>query len=163
MEEAGVDPAVIAVALGNIARAHGMVQLAKETGLTREGLYKALSAEGNPSLGTVLKVLKAFGLKLTPHVAWTIAPNPRRHCANAKTHEAAAWLPRKIDHACQHKPPQNPSRGSSKRIMATIRTNGRGRYSESALFLRLAHATATAALSCSNNRRNCSAGTGRQK
>jgi probable addiction module antidote protein len=69
MEEAGDDPAFIAVALGNIARAHGMVQLAKETGLTREGLYKALSAEGNPSLGTVLKVLKAFGLKLTPQVA----------------------------------------------------------------------------------------------
>ena len=69
MEEAGDDPAFIAVALGNIARAHGMVQLAKETGLTREGLYKALSAEGNPSLGTILKVLKALGLKLTPQVA----------------------------------------------------------------------------------------------
>jgi probable addiction module antidote protein len=69
MEEAGDDPAFIAVALGNIARAHGMVQLAKETGLTREGLYKALSAEGNPSLGTVLKVLKALGLKLTPQLA----------------------------------------------------------------------------------------------
>lgn len=68
MEEAGGDSAFIAVALGNIARAHGMVQLAKETGLTREGLYKALSAEGNPSLGTVLKVLKALGLKLTPQV-----------------------------------------------------------------------------------------------
>jgi probable addiction module antidote protein len=69
MEEAGDDPAFIAVALGNIARAHGMVQLAKETGLTREGLYKALSAEGNPSLRTVLKVLKALGMKLTPEVA----------------------------------------------------------------------------------------------
>jgi probable addiction module antidote protein len=69
MEEAGDDPAFIAVALGNIARAHGMVRLAKETGLTREGLYKALSAEGNPSLGTVLKVLKALGLMLTPQLA----------------------------------------------------------------------------------------------
>jgi probable addiction module antidote protein len=69
MEEAGDDPAFIAVALGNIARAHGMVQLSKQTGLTREGLYKALSAEGNPSLGTVLKVLKALGLKLTPQLA----------------------------------------------------------------------------------------------
>jgi len=69
MEEAGDDPVYIAVALGNVARAHGMVQLAKETGLTREGLYKALSAEGNPSLGTVLKVLKALGLKLTPQLA----------------------------------------------------------------------------------------------
>jgi probable addiction module antidote protein len=56
MDEAGDDPAFIALALGYIARAYGMVQLAKLTGLTREGLYKALSAVGNPSLGTVLKV-----------------------------------------------------------------------------------------------------------
>lgn len=69
MEEAADDPAYIAVALGNIARAYGMARLAKDTGLTREGLYKALSAEGNPSLGTVLKVVKALGLKLTPQVA----------------------------------------------------------------------------------------------
>lgn len=70
MEEAGDDPAFIALALGNIARAYGMVQLAKQTGLTREGLYKALSAGGNPSLGTVLKVMKALGMKLTPQVAF---------------------------------------------------------------------------------------------
>lgn len=69
MEEAGDDPAFIAVALGNIARAYGMVRLAKDTGLTREGLYKALSPGGNPSLGTVLKVVKALGIKLTPQVA----------------------------------------------------------------------------------------------
>lgn len=69
MNEAGDDPAFIAAALGTIARAHGMVKLAKDTGLTREGLYKALSADGNPSLGTVLKVVKALGLKLTPQVA----------------------------------------------------------------------------------------------
>lgn len=69
MDEAGDDPAFIAEALGNIARAHGMMQLANETGLTREGLYKALSAEGNPSLGTVLKVIRALGLKLTPQLA----------------------------------------------------------------------------------------------
>jgi probable addiction module antidote protein len=69
MEEAGDDAAYIAAALGTIARAHGMVQLAKETGLTREGLYKALSEDGNPSLGTVLKVLKALGLKFMPQVA----------------------------------------------------------------------------------------------
>jgi probable addiction module antidote protein len=69
LEEGGDDPAFIAVALGNVARAHGMVRLAKESGITREGLYKALSAEGNPSLGTVLKVMKALGLKLTPQVA----------------------------------------------------------------------------------------------
>ena len=69
IEEAGDDPAFVAVALGNIARAYGMVRLAKDTGLTREGLYKALSADGNPSLGTVLKVMRALGLKLTPQIA----------------------------------------------------------------------------------------------
>jgi probable addiction module antidote protein len=66
MEEAGDDPAFIAAALGDIARAHGMIEIAKATGLTREGLYKALSADGNPTFGTVLKVLKALGIKLTP-------------------------------------------------------------------------------------------------
>src|SRR5579875_2068780 len=69
IEEAPEDPALIAAALGDVARARGMVQLAKETGLTREGLYKALSKDGNPNFGTVLKVLRALGLKLTPQVA----------------------------------------------------------------------------------------------
>jgi probable addiction module antidote protein len=69
LEEDPDDPALLAAALGDIARAHGMVQLAKETGLTREGLYKALAKNGNPSLGTVPKVLKALGLKFTPQVA----------------------------------------------------------------------------------------------
>jgi len=62
-------PALLAAALGDIARARGMVRLAKDTGLTREGLYKALSKDGNPSLGTVLKVVHALGLKLTAKVA----------------------------------------------------------------------------------------------
>jgi probable addiction module antidote protein len=69
MEEGGDDPAFIAAALGDIARARGMARLAKDTGLTREGLYKSLAADGNPSLGTILKVLKALGLKLTPKAA----------------------------------------------------------------------------------------------
>jgi probable addiction module antidote protein len=69
MEEGGDDPAFIAAALGDIARARGMAKLAKDTGLTREGLYKSLAADGNPSLGTILKVLKALGLKLTPNAA----------------------------------------------------------------------------------------------
>lgn len=69
MEEAGDDPAFIAEALGTVARAHGMVKLARETGLTREGLYKALSTDGNPSFGTVLKVIRALGVKLVPQVA----------------------------------------------------------------------------------------------
>lgn len=62
--EGGDDPAFIAHALGVIARARGIAQLARDTGLTREGLYKALSADGNPSLGTFLKVVKALGLEL---------------------------------------------------------------------------------------------------
>lgn len=69
MEEAGDDAAFIAHALGNIARARGMAQLAKETGLTREGLYKALNKDSNPSFGTILKVMKALGLKLIPQIA----------------------------------------------------------------------------------------------
>lgn len=69
IEEAEDDPEFIAVVIGNVARAHGMMRIAKETGLTREGLHKALSAGGNPSLGTVLKVMKALGLKLTAEAA----------------------------------------------------------------------------------------------
>lgn len=69
MDEAGDDAAFIAAALGDIARARGMTQLAKETGLGRESLYKALSGEGNPSFATVLKVVHALGLELRPQVA----------------------------------------------------------------------------------------------
>lgn len=69
LEEAGDDAAFIAQALGNIARARGMTQLARDTGLAREGLYKALSADGNPSFATILKVTKALGLKLRGEVA----------------------------------------------------------------------------------------------
>ena len=58
------DASVIAAALGDIARAKGMTQLSKETGITRDGLYKALSPTGNPSFDTVQKVVRAFGLKL---------------------------------------------------------------------------------------------------
>lgn len=58
------DTSVIAAALGDVARAKGMTQLSKETGITRDGLYKALSSAGNPSLDTVQKVVRAFGLKL---------------------------------------------------------------------------------------------------
>jgi probable addiction module antidote protein len=68
-EEAGDDAAYIAAALGDIARAYGMVRLAKETGLTREGLYKTLSKDGNPSFSSILKVIHALGLKLKPEAA----------------------------------------------------------------------------------------------
>ncbi|MGP1274363.1 addiction module antidote protein [Glycocaulis sp.] len=65
LEEGGDDPAAIARALGDIARARNMSELARKTGLTREGLYKALSGEGNPSLATITKVASALGLRLS--------------------------------------------------------------------------------------------------
>jgi probable addiction module antidote protein len=58
------DPGVIAAALGDIARAKGMTRVARQAGLGRESLYKALSAGGNPELGTVLRVVRALGLEL---------------------------------------------------------------------------------------------------
>ncbi len=64
LEEADGDAAFIANALGNIARAKGMTQVAAEAGLSRESLYKALSGERNPAFGTVLKVIAALGLRL---------------------------------------------------------------------------------------------------
>ena len=64
-EEAGDDPAFIIHALGVVARARNMSQLARDTGLTREGLYKALSPEGNPTFSTVTKVAKALGFKFS--------------------------------------------------------------------------------------------------
>lgn len=65
IDEAGDNPAFIAKALGNIAKARGMSQLAKDTGLGRESLYKSLSGEVVPSFDTILKVMKALNLKLT--------------------------------------------------------------------------------------------------
>lgn len=59
------DPALIAKALGSIARSKGMTEIAKKTGITREGLYKALSADGDPKLSTFIGVLKSLGLRLS--------------------------------------------------------------------------------------------------
>ena len=58
------EPAVISAALGDVARARGMSQLARETGVSRDGLYKALSPTGNPSLSTFQSVIAALGLKV---------------------------------------------------------------------------------------------------
>ena len=60
------DPALISHAIGAIARSRGMSLLASETGLAREGLYKSLSLEGNPSFATVITVLRALGIRLHP-------------------------------------------------------------------------------------------------
>jgi len=58
------EPSLVAAALGDIARARGMTQLARETGLGRESLYKALSQSGNPEFSTIMKVIEALGLRL---------------------------------------------------------------------------------------------------
>jgi probable addiction module antidote protein len=59
------DPTYIARALGTVARAKGMTEVARKTGLSRESLYKALSAEGNPEFATILKVMSALDLKIS--------------------------------------------------------------------------------------------------
>jgi probable addiction module antidote protein len=65
IEEAGDDPAFIAYALGVIAKAKNMSQLARDTGIRREGPYKAFSPDDNPTFATVAKVAKALGLQIT--------------------------------------------------------------------------------------------------
>jgi probable addiction module antidote protein len=69
LDEFPDDAAGIARALGDIARAKGMAQVARAAGLSRESLYKALSAEGNPSFATILKVARALGVKLHAQAA----------------------------------------------------------------------------------------------
>ncbi|MCM8733196.1 putative addiction module antidote protein [Azospirillum sp. A1-3] len=59
------DPQLIVAALGDIARAKGMTEVARNAGLGRQSLYKALSPDGNPEFATVLKVIKSLGLRLT--------------------------------------------------------------------------------------------------
>ena len=68
IEEADGDAAFIAKALGDIARAQGMTKISRQTGLSRESLYKALSGDRSPSFDTVLKVIAALGLKLSAGV-----------------------------------------------------------------------------------------------
>jgi probable addiction module antidote protein len=77
LEEAGDDAAFIAKALGDIARAQGMTRVARDAGLSRESLYKALSGERSPSLDTILKVVGALGLRLhAASVGEVSQPNP---------------------------------------------------------------------------------------
>lgn len=64
IEEAGDDPAFVAQALGVIARSGNLSELARQVGMSREGLYKALSTDGNPSFATIMKVASALGLRL---------------------------------------------------------------------------------------------------
>ena len=71
VEEDPGDGSLIRAALGDIARARSMTQLARDTGLAREGLYKALSPDGNPEFATIMKVVKALGLKFGAGMAAT--------------------------------------------------------------------------------------------
>ena len=63
------DPALIAAALGDVARARGMTEIAREAGISREAMYKAFRPEGNPTLETLARVIRALGLKLTVRAA----------------------------------------------------------------------------------------------
>src|SRR5271157_4480867 len=74
LEEANGDAAFIAKALGDIARAKGMSQVARDAGLSRESLYKALSGERSPGFDTILKVAAALGLTLRAEAAHTSDP-----------------------------------------------------------------------------------------
>ena len=82
LEEANGDAAFIAKALGDIARAKGMSQVARDAGLSRESLYKALSGDRSPGFDTILKVIEALGLKLHAQVVLAtpqpVAPAPSR-------------------------------------------------------------------------------------
>lgn len=87
MEEG--DPSAITDALGTIARARGMTEIAKESGLTRESLYRALHREGHPEFTTVVKVMNALGLRLaavpqTHKAAAASAARPKQRTARAK-------------------------------------------------------------------------------
>ena len=72
LEEANGDASFVAKALGDIARAKGMSQVARDAGLSRESLYKALSGERSPGFDTILKVIKALGLKLHAEAAFMV-------------------------------------------------------------------------------------------
>jgi len=69
LEEADGDAAFVAKALGDIARAKGMTEVARDAGLSRESLYKALSGERTPTFETILKVVRALGIKLHAEAA----------------------------------------------------------------------------------------------
>ncbi|WP_298173194.1 addiction module antidote protein [Acidithiobacillus sp.] len=68
LDEDPGDGSLIRAALGDIARAKGMTNLARDTGLTREGLYKALSSSGNPELSTIIKVIRALGIHIRAEI-----------------------------------------------------------------------------------------------
>jgi len=84
MDEAPEDAALFTKAVGDIARARGMMQLARDTGITREGLYKALGEQGKPSFATVVKVMHALGLQ------FMVGARQVRECVKCKATGAKA-------------------------------------------------------------------------
>jgi probable addiction module antidote protein len=96
------DPALILSVIGTIARARGITELARKTGLTREGIYKALYYGGQPQFDTVMRLVNAMGL----HLALQPAPSPRTHGA-----EAAKKAPCRSRHA-------HPARGGRAPVLA---------------------------------------------
>jgi probable addiction module antidote protein len=109
MEEAGDDPDFVAHALGIVARARGMSELARKTGLTREGLYKALSGHGNPSFATVTKVAGALGLRVSFPPAKARRAKSKR-VPSAKQRRSA-------------KPPEGGKRVAKKQVKAVGKPN----------------------------------------
>ncbi len=107
LEEADGDAAFIARALGDVARAKGMTEVARESGLSRESLYKALSGERSPDFDTILKVVKAVGLSL--HAQVGNKPRTRR-ASPSKT--GAVKTPRPRSRATPRKRPGDAHRGS---------------------------------------------------
>jgi probable addiction module antidote protein len=95
LEEADGDAAFIAKALGDIARAKGMAQVARDAGLSRESLYKALSGERSPDFETILKVLGALGLELHAKVA----PESPETAEGSAGHQSSAKPPVKASRA----------------------------------------------------------------
>lgn len=87
LDEDSGDGRLIRAAINDIARARGMTQLARDTGLTREGLYRALSPDGNPEFSTMLKVIKALKIKL--HAAPTVHPKVKKAARKRSTGQLA--------------------------------------------------------------------------
>ncbi len=75
------DPKFIRDAVGVVARARGMAKIARETGLSRESLYKALGETGNPEFATVMRIVRALGLTLSAHPAETVRKLKKRRVA----------------------------------------------------------------------------------
>lgn len=82
------DPCLVSAAIGDVARARGMTEIANTTGLGRESLYKALSSNGNPEIATVLKVLGALGLRLQTRAVRSTTRSARKTVARTARNRA---------------------------------------------------------------------------